>query len=136
MGTETSAGAPPGLGPKFDPLDPDLIADPYPRYAELRASAPVCRSGIGTWMVFRHADVSALLSDPRLGNQREPAGETATPLFGPGPAGALSQRIIAGRDGAGHRALRQVLTHSLSAARSRLWQPRVAELVDLLLGPA
>jgi cytochrome P450 len=123
------------LAPRFDPLDPAVIADPYPAYAAARATAPVSRGGLGTWMVFRYTDVVALLRDPRLGNTRDP-GEDGTPLFGSGPSGALSQRIIAGRDGPQHVALRQLLTRFLSAARARAARPRVAELVDPLLARA
>ncbi|MBB6347799.1 cytochrome P450 [Nonomuraea muscovyensis] len=126
---------PPGvLPPRFDPLDPEVIADPYPFYARLRQAGPVCRAGVGTWMVLRYADVSALLNDKRLGNRR--AGEDgSTPLFGAGPSGTLSQRIIAGREGPDHVTLRGLLTRSLAAARSRGWRPRVEELVDELLEP-
>lgn len=123
------------LAPRFDPLDPAVIADPYPAYAAARESGPVARGGLGTWMVFRYNDIHALLRDTRLGNKRE-VSDGDTPLFGAGPSGALSQRIIAGRDGPEHVALRQILTRSLSAARSRRCRPRVEELVDTLLAPA
>lgn len=29
------------VGPEFDPLDPDYLADPYPYYARFRREAPV-----------------------------------------------------------------------------------------------
>lgn len=128
--------APGGVLPdRFDALDPAVIADPYPAYARLRAAGPLCRGGLGTWMVLRHDDVSTLLNDARLGNRRPGEGES-TPLFGDGPAGSLSQRIIAGREGADHVALRRALAVALSAARARRSRGRVEELVDSLLAPA
>jgi cytochrome P450 len=52
----------------FDPWDPGFLADPYPAYAELRARGRVVRyEPTDQWLVPRHADVSALLRDRRLG---------------------------------------------------------------------
>ena len=42
--------------------DPDLLADPYPLYAELRERAPVCDLGTVA-VVSRHADVKQVLRD-------------------------------------------------------------------------
>ncbi|GAB1328517.1 cytochrome P450 [Streptomyces sennicomposti] len=52
----------------FDPWDPAFVADPYPAYAGLRARGRVLRyEPTDQWLVPRHADVSALLRDRRLG---------------------------------------------------------------------
>ncbi|MEU1009136.1 cytochrome P450 [Streptomyces sp. NPDC005890] len=52
----------------FDPWNPAFVADPYPAYAELRASGRVIRyEPTDQWLVPHHADVSALLRDRRLG---------------------------------------------------------------------
>ncbi|MER5887091.1 cytochrome P450 [Streptomyces sp. NPDC001941] len=52
----------------FAPGDPDFVADPYPGYAELRARGAVhFYEPTNQWLVPRHADVSALLRDRRLG---------------------------------------------------------------------
>ncbi|MGW0189668.1 cytochrome P450 [Streptomyces sp. NPDC003362] len=52
----------------FDPWDPAFLADPYPAYAELRARGRVhYYAPTNQWLVPRHADVSALLRDRRLG---------------------------------------------------------------------
>ena len=52
----------------FDPADPGFIADPYPTYAALRELAPIHHDPRSDrWLVTRHADVRALLRDPRLG---------------------------------------------------------------------
>lgn len=123
------------LSARLDPLDPAVIADPYPVYARLRAAGPVCRAGPGSWLVLRHADVAALLNDVRVGNRRAGADD-GTPLFGGGPAGALSQRIIAGREGAAHTALRRILSTSIRRGREHGWRPNVAATVDTLLAPA
>jgi cytochrome P450 len=49
----------------YDPFDPGVIADPYPWYAELRASSPVrFVEQHGVWAVSRYADVLHVLRDP------------------------------------------------------------------------
>jgi unspecific monooxygenase len=54
--------------PAFDPWDPAFVADPYPAYAALRERVRVRYfEPTGQWLVPRHADVSALLRDRRLG---------------------------------------------------------------------
>ncbi|GAA2482067.1 cytochrome P450 [Streptomyces gobitricini] len=52
----------------FDPWSPAFVADPYPAYAELRARGRVhWFEPTRQYLVPRHADVSALLRDRRLG---------------------------------------------------------------------
>ncbi|MFF5759772.1 cytochrome P450 [Streptomyces longwoodensis] len=70
----------------FDPWDPAFVADPYPAYAELRAQGSVRYfEATDQWLVPRHADVSALLRDRRLGRTylhryaHEEFGRTAPP---------------------------------------------------------
>lgn len=76
----------PVSGPAFDPWDPAFLADPYPAYAELREQGPVSYyEPTDQWLVPRHADVSALLRDRRLGRTyrhrftHEEFGRTAPP---------------------------------------------------------
>ena len=51
----------------FNPADPAYVADPYPFYRRLRREAPVYWWERGRmWLLSRHADVEAVLKDPRL----------------------------------------------------------------------
>src|SRR5262247_1488051 len=52
---------------KFDPLDPDFIADPYPFYRRLREAAPVYKAPQGFWLITRYEDVAFALRDKRFG---------------------------------------------------------------------
>ncbi|MGW3312511.1 cytochrome P450 [Streptomyces sp. NPDC001073] len=70
----------------FDPWDPAFVSDPYPAYAELRERGRVTYyEPTDQWLVPRHADVSALLRDRRLGRTyqhrftHEDFGRTAPP---------------------------------------------------------
>ena len=59
--------------PFFDSTDPAIIANPYPHYVRYREHDPVHRAPTRSpvfpeqWVLFRHADVTAALRDPRLG---------------------------------------------------------------------
>src|SRR5712691_3221936 len=55
---------------RYDPLRPDIVADPYPTYAHLRAESPVHWDRRFGWIVSRYADVAAAVRDPRLSVQR------------------------------------------------------------------
>ena len=55
---------------RFDPDDPDFIADPYPLLNDLREATPVfLNERTGQWMLTRFADVNSTLRDRRLGRQ-------------------------------------------------------------------
>ncbi|MEN8649534.1 cytochrome P450 [Streptomyces sp. 21So2-11] len=52
----------------FDPSSPAFVADPYPAFAQLRAEGrALYNAPTRQWLIPRHADVSALLRDRRLG---------------------------------------------------------------------
>ena len=53
----------------FNPLDPEFIADPYPRYRRLREEDPVHQSPMGFWVLTRYDDVAGMLRDPRFGRK-------------------------------------------------------------------
>src|SRR5258708_29950555 len=67
-------------------LEPEVRRDPYPFYRRLREAAPVhwdesAAGGGGAWVLTRHADVLALLRDPRMSATRigPPPGEERLP---------------------------------------------------------
>jgi hypothetical protein len=78
---------------------PGFLGDPYPTYRVWRESAPLlwCEEFLdGAWMVTRHADVTAVLRDPRFSAQRTGGW--------PGPADA---------DAAQRRRFRQLFSRAL-----------------------
>src|SRR5258708_29592637 len=67
-------------------LEAEVRRDPYPFYRRLREAAPVhwdesAAGGGGAWVLTRHADVMALLRDPRMSATRigPPPGEEWLP---------------------------------------------------------
>jgi cytochrome P450 len=63
---------------RYDPLRPDIVADPYPAYARLREESPVYWDRRFGWIVSRYTDVAAAVRDPHLSAQR-PLPEDPTP---------------------------------------------------------
>jgi cytochrome P450 len=122
------------LAPRFDALDPGVVADPYPTYADLRAAGRVCRFAPASWGITRHADVAPLLRDPRLGNQF-PADD---PQFqvGEDPAGDAFRRIIPTQPAADHGRLHRLIVGAFSPGVARRLHQRIESLVDELLAPA
>ncbi|MYT29256.1 MULTISPECIES: cytochrome P450 [unclassified Streptomyces] len=122
------------LLPRFDPLAPDVLDDPYPAYARLRATAPLCRMGPGSYGVTRHKDVATLLKDRRLGSEFPEAYHRAS--AGDGAAGAFFRRIVLYRDPPDHTRLRRLLGQAFSPRLVRSLEARIGGLVDRLLEPA
>ncbi len=62
---------------RIDLTAPEVVADPYPFFAEERLRHPVAwHEPGGSWLVFDHAGVDAVLRDRRFGRlwtDREPA---------------------------------------------------------------
>src|SRR2546425_8164873 len=98
---------PPGM--RFAPQDVAFVADPYPVYEELRASAPVTYdAATDHWLVTRHRDVDALLRDRRFGRtylpraSHEEMGRAAPPAR-LAPFSRLINAGVLGLEGSDHR---------------------------------
>ncbi|MER7756584.1 cytochrome P450 [Kitasatospora sp. NPDC097643] len=53
--------------PLFNPLDPAVLADPYPVYRRMRETRPVYwHADIGSWLMTRYADCTAILRDAEV----------------------------------------------------------------------
>jgi cytochrome P450 len=99
----------------YNPLDPEVHADPYPHYRRLREEDPVHRSPLGFWVVSRYADVAALVRDPRLGHELDGSSEGASMLF---------------RDPPEHTRLRSLVSKAFTPRRLERLRPRIHEIVD------
>jgi cytochrome P450 len=121
------------LPPRFDPLDPAVLDDPYPTYARLRRHGPLCRGGPGQYFVTRYADVSALLRDPRLGHQFPDTYYEFS--LGSGAASSFFRRIILDQDPPEHTRLRRLIGRAFSPSLVRQLGAHIGELVDDLLAP-
>jgi cytochrome P450 len=122
------------LPPRFDALDPAVLQDPYPTYAELRAAGPLARGGAGTLVLTRHRDVAALLRDSRLSSGFPQEYHRAS--AGSGAAAQFMASIILYRDPPSHTRLRDLIGQAFQASAVRGLGAEIDTLVDGLLAPA
>ncbi len=123
-----------GLLPyRFDPRDSASGADPYPDYERLRRAGALCRGGPGQWVASRHADVTALLNDQRLGSQLPDLYHRLS--AGTGAAGEFARRIMLYRDHPAHGRIRKLVGQGFTPGAVRRIGPAIAALADSLLAP-
>ncbi|MFJ3898207.1 MULTISPECIES: cytochrome P450 [unclassified Streptomyces] len=127
----------------FDPWDPAFVSDPYPAYAELRERGRVTYyEPTDQWLVPRHADVSALLRDRRLGRTyqhrftHEDFGRTAPPPEHE-PFHTLNDHGMLDLEPPDHTRIRRLVSKAFTprtVERLRPYVSRLAgELVDSLV---
>ena len=115
---------------------PEGKADPYSRYALLRARAPVHRSAIGFWVLTRYDDCQQLLRDQRVGKD----------FSGAASALGLSEEHRAEQaafrddrsnmlfaDPPDHTRLRGLASRAFSPRTVEALRPRIVAIVDELI---
>ena len=114
----------------LDLSDPDVVADPYPAFAALRAEAPVAwHSGLGIWVATSHAACSQVLRERALGRifrPREPHHEWETFNW-------LHADSILDSEPPKHTRLRRLVQSAFSRGHVSRLGPRVEELTAGLL---
>jgi cytochrome P450 len=120
--------------PMNDPIHlmtPELRANPYPFYAEMRRARPVVQvEPAGMWAVSRHEDVAFVLKHPELFSSQgfRAAWEPAWLGYNP-----IARSILA-MDGAPHAKLRAFVTRAFGARALARIEPRIRELAAGLAG--
>jgi cytochrome P450 len=111
----------------------DLAAsvEPYPLYARLRECDPIHRTPDGLWVFTRHADISAVLRDPRFG--REGFERYFGLGQGAGSDAAGSRQSMLFRDPPHHTRLRDAVSRAFTPRAVEALRPRVQAHVDALL---
>ena len=136
-GSSSAAG---DLG--YRPSSEAFVADPYPVFARLRAEAPVSYDEpTGQWLVSRHADVSALLRDRRLGRSYLHVADHAE--FGRTPPPAWQEPFTASarvqlidREPPDHTRLRRLVSTAFTPRTVDWLRPLIGEIVDGLVAGA
>lgn len=120
-----------------DLLSAENIADPFPAFAALRATAPVHFSEAHrAWLVSRHDDVVAGFMDARLSSDRvRPllAGLDEERRRQVGPVMEMIKDWMVVTDPPEHTRLRRLAGRAFNPRRVAASEPRVARLVDELL---
>ena len=124
-------------GFSFNPMDPQLLADPYPIFQWMREEDPIHRSDLGFWVMTRHEDCRHVLIDKTFGQ-----GDFVKniQLFYDAdfdvlahPAYIWLSRVFVMQDPPTHTRLRGLVAGALSLKRIRAMEPRVRELARAML---
>lgn len=119
------------------PLPRSCPFDPPEEYVRLRAEEPIVRVpmpaiGQEVWLVTRHADVRALLTDPRLSsdrfNPKFPQRKELQEELSKGFAGA--SKALIGLDLPEHTAPRRMVASEFTVRRVAQLRPRIQEIVN------
>ncbi|WP_437916413.1 cytochrome P450 [Sorangium sp. So ce302] len=114
---------------KFDLFAPHFQADPFPTYAEMRRSGPVCvLEPLGAWAVSRYADVIAVLKNPQKFSS---AGNVDAfhPPWLPRQPGAHS---LLAMDPPEHTKLRNLVSRALGPGSITSIEPMVRAIAERL----
>ena len=121
----------------YDPRRPDICANPYPAFCELREHDPVHWSEVlGGWVLTRYADVKWVISDARFSADR------IRPFFAHQSAEAQGNlrelaesigRWMVFHDPPKHTRLRALVNKAFTTSAVERMRPRIEEIVTELL---
>jgi cytochrome P450 len=113
-----------------DLTSPDVVADPYPAFADERSQGDVAwHPASGTFLTFSHAAASAVLRDRRLGRiwrDREPAAYLE-------PFNLLHRNQMMENEPPDHTRLRRLVAAAFARGHIERLRPRVQSLAESLL---
>ncbi|WP_327251496.1 cytochrome P450 family protein [Streptomyces sp. NBC_01244] len=117
--------------------DPAFVADPFPLYRQLREDGPVRRvviaGGLEAWLVTRHEDGLAALSDSRLSSDVRDASDTRLLKQLPDTEREAMLGNMLRSDPPDHTRLRRLVSTAFTAHRVAELGPRIQAVTDRLL---
>jgi cytochrome P450 len=120
----------------FDPWSPAFVAHPYDVYEQLRTREPMAWfAPTNQWLVSRHADVSALLRDRRLGRSYLHVGSHEDFGHPPDPPGLepfwrLIRDGVLDREPPDHTRLRRLVSKAFTPRRVEALRPAIQRIAD------
>ncbi|MFD3539033.1 cytochrome P450 [Streptomyces sp. NPDC058662] len=108
----------------------EFDADPYPFYAELRATGPVHQLVVGaarSWLIVGHEEARQALTHPALSKDW-----LGSDLFAAAPDTAVSSNMLE-TDPPHHTRLRRLVAREFTARRVEALRPRVQQVTEELL---
>jgi len=118
----------------FNPMDPDLLRDPYPIFREMRETDPIHRSDFGFWVATRYDDCRSILIDKSFGqgdfvkNIQLFYDDSFDVLAQ--PAYAWLSRVFVMQDPPQHTRVRDLVASALSLKRITEMAPRIRRLAQ------
>jgi hypothetical protein len=127
----TETAAPQSL---FRLLDPDVLANPYPLYAELRETEPVMWDPyLHAWVVTRYADVVQVFQQFLAGRTPTPDKLAELGLGQLSPIARVMVRQMLFLDPPAHGRVRGIAAAAFTARRVTHLRERIQEIVDALV---
>jgi hypothetical protein len=115
----------------FDPLSPEVHADPYPFYRRLREADPVYLSPIGLWILTGYDDCVTSLRDPRFG--RDGFEAILAAQYGEETGAERLPRSMLFRDPPDHTRLRALVNRAFTPRVIEGMRSQIQGVVDHLL---
>ncbi|MBW4710295.1 cytochrome P450 [Roseobacter sp. YSTF-M11] len=118
----------------FDLANPpaDFVENPFPHYDDLVRKAPVCPQPDGSYLLARHADLSAIYRDVSLYKSDKKAA--FAPKFGAGsPLFEHHTTSLVFNDPPLHTRVRRIMTSALTPKALKRMEPGLVATVDELL---
>lgn len=114
---------------------PEIRADPYPIYQEIREQRPVFWNGVG-WFVSRYDDIVSLFNDPRISSARTESIFAVLPEEVQAELAPM-RRVLSSRmlltDPPTHTRLRTLVTKAFSAKAANVRRERIQAICDRFL---
>lgn len=111
-----------------------FIDNPYPYFHTLRASAPICLTQQGTYLISRHDDVVTILRDRRFGRDFDNrtarcygSQSLSEPLY------RCARNWILELDPPRQERIRSVVLKAMSLERFEQMRPRIQQIIDGLI---
>jgi pimeloyl-[acyl-carrier protein] synthase len=115
---------------RFNPYVPGYFDDPYPHYARLRASAPIHRSFMGSWILTRYADCEAVLQHPGFSSDQRHWPGFAMRYRDKELVATLLSRNLLNTDPPAHTDLRRYLNTAFMPASLDALKAKIHEIVE------
>ena len=136
-GTTEPASAGPAKGPAlslYRLLDPEVLADPYPLYRQLREEDPVHWDPfLHAWVVTRYTDVAQVLTTFSANRTPTPDQLTAMGLSGITPIAEVMVKQMLFMDAPAHTRLRSLCAEAFTPGRVEGLRSHIQEIADDLL---
>src|SRR6185436_501786 len=117
-------------------LDPEVLADPYPLYRQLREEAPIHWDPyLHTWVVTRYQDVVTVLHQFSANRTPTPAQLAAIGMEELRPIAQLMTKQMLFMDAPAHTRLRSLASTAFTPARVEALRNHIREILDRLLTP-
>jgi cytochrome P450 len=113
----------------FDPFDPVILGDPYPAYAEVRATEGLAYLPLlDAWLVSRHEDVAGVLRQARLFSSARGMGDLVAMAFAGDPQQRDAPRLLILEDPPVHTALRRMVARGFTPSRIAVAEPLITDI--------